>query len=123
MTTATSPFKSIIQNQKSPQQSTPKQAPQKKLEQKTTVATDAEQKRKWFGYVSRLGSIRVKTFVPDSRSGEGRRTTKEYIQWCEGYIFAHTAEFEAKNKADALIQTEKILASKIAELKKLRSEK
>ncbi len=76
---------------------------------------------KWWGYVSKRGTVRAKHYVEHSEAG--RRTTKAFIEWCGDYIAANTEPFASGSKKDALAITHKLLAAKIAELKSLKTKK
>lgn len=76
--------------------------------------------RRWFGYLTSRGSIRAKLYIDDPTA---RQTTKKYIEWCEGYIYAHTPAFHARNRMEAIEETQKLLATKLVELKKRSSVK
>lgn len=85
-----------------------------------TPKTDSPKKR-WFGYVTSRGNLRIKVFV--DKNDQGRQTTADWLAWADTYVWAKTEPFIAQDKEDAMLQARKLLGVKLSDFTKVRSTK
>lgn len=85
-----------------------------------TPKTESSKKR-WFGYVTSRGNLRIKVFV--DKSEHGRQATADWLTWADTYVWAKTDPFTAHDKQDALLQAKKLLAVKLNDFGKQHSTK
>lgn len=78
-------------------------------------------KKRWFGYVTSRGNLRIKIFV--EKNDLGRQTTADWLAWADTYVWAKTEPFTAQHKDDALLQAGKLLGVKLGDFAKERSMK
>ena len=78
-------------------------------------------KKRWFGYVTSRGNIRIKTFI--DKNDQGRQATADWLAWADTYVWAKTEPFAALDKQDALLQAKKLLTVKLNDFTKQRSDK
>lgn len=73
-------------------------------------------KKRWFGYVTSRGNLRIKVFV--DKNDQGRQTTADWLTWADTYVWAKTEPFAAQSKDEALAQARKLLVPKLGEFQK-----
>lgn len=83
-----------------------------------TPKTDSPKKR-WFGYVTSRGNLRIKMFV--DKNDQGRQTTADWLTWADTYVWAKTEPFFAQSKVEALAQAQRQLIPKIGEFQKQKT--
>lgn len=73
-------------------------------------------KKRWFGYVTSRGNLRIKVFV--DKNDQGRQTTANWLIWADTYVWAKTEPFATQSKDEALLQARKLLTPKLGDFQK-----